>query len=136
MMRIPPVFALLTTSVVTLAIATAACGPNRSADPGAQLFQTKGCASCHGSDGEGRVGPALTGLFGTEITVLDPDGEPVTVKADAEYLRQSIVDPSAYVVEGFQTPMPPANLTPEELDLLVGYIESLGTESSTTTTTP
>lgn len=131
-MRIPPVFALLTAAVVGAAISVSACGSNASDDPGEQLFQTKGCAGCHGSAGEGRVGPALNGLFGTEITVLDADGNEVTVTADGAYLRQSITDPGALRVPGFQTPMPAANLSDEDLDLLVGYIESLGGTGSTT----
>lgn len=46
----------------------------------------------------------------------------------AEYLRQSIVDPSAYLVEGYPAIMPAGFdrlLTPEQLTDLVAYLESL-----------
>ena len=55
------------------------------------------------------------------------DGE--VVVADRDYLVQSIVDPSAHIVEGFFDAMPKDfgdRLSTDEIDTLVSYIESLG----------
>ena len=93
----------------------------------------KGCASCHGSNGGGGVGPAFVDLFGSETTVEikieSADGEVTTeqkvVTADRDYLVESITDPSAKTVEGYSLPMPRTELTPIEIDAIITYIEAL-----------
>ena len=97
-----------------------------AADEGRGLFRSKGCAACHGSDAEGGVGPPLIGLAGTEVQVQG--GE--TVIADREYLVESIVDPGAKLVEGYNLPMPTTNLSDAEIDDIVTYIEALTEASS------
>lgn len=87
---------------------------------GATTFASAGCGGCHtfakaGSDGE--VGPPLDDLA------------PAAEKAGmgvADYVRQSIVDPNAVVVEGFQPGVMPQtfgdSLSSDELDALVAYV--------------
>ncbi len=118
---------------VVLALASvsmlAACGSNAddtidlssSALKGRSVVRSKGCASCHGANGGGGVGPAFAGVYGSEV-VLD-DGE--SVVADREYLVESIVDPQAKIVEGYRLPMPRTELTDEEIDAVIDYIEEL-----------
>lgn len=109
-----------------MASGTAGCGANNTADsPEAQLYADKSCASCHGTNGEGRVGPSLVDLFGSTVSVTVDGGDKFDVVADADYLRESIVDPQAKITVGYRSPMPTVNLTPQEVDLLVDYIESL-----------
>lgn len=97
-------------------------------DPGQLLFQTY-CASCHTLDGTKLVGPSLKGLAGSRIQVKDhSSGELLTIEANAEYLRTSIVDPNAQLAEGYpENIMPPigAILTDAQLDDLVNYIVDL-----------
>src|SRR6185436_16039843 len=52
-------------------------GTSTPAAAGQQLFQSLGCSSCHGANGEGGRGPTLAGVFGaqTELTT----GDKVTV---------------------------------------------------------
>lgn len=96
-------------------------------------MRNKGCASCHGSDGGGGVGPTFVDLFGSETTVdietAGADGEVTTeqavVIADREYLVESITDPSAKTVEGYSLPMPRTELTQTEIDAIITYIEAL-----------
>lgn len=90
---------------------------------GEKLFQQLACNSCHRSDTQGR-GPMLAGLFGR--TVLLQNGE--TVVADENYIRESIVDPRAKIVAGFQPIMPSfkSQLSEEQLLQLIAYIRSLG----------
>lgn len=117
------VFALVSVSV------TGACGSNSgdSADlspaalEGREVVRSKGCASCHGSNGGGGVGPAFVGLAGADVPL--EDGR--TVVADRDYLVESIVDPQAEIVEGYRLPMPRTQLSPEEIDAVITYIEEL-----------
>jgi len=65
-----------------------------------------------------------------------------TVKADDDYIRNSILNPSSQVVEGFQPIMPTfkGQVTEEQLNALVAYVKSLsgvtGTSSSSSTAAP
>lgn len=116
-------------AVLAVAFLTA-CGADDStadielppaAEAGRSLFRSKGCAACHGSNAQGGVGPALAGLFGTEVPIQGRD--PVT--ADRDYLVESIVDPGAQLVEGYNLPMPTTKLSDAEIDEIVAYIEAL-----------
>jgi cytochrome c oxidase subunit 2 len=90
---------------------------------GAQLAEQQGCLSCHSTDGTTLVGPTWQGLYGSQGMLEDGS----TVVADEDYLRKSILDPGAQVVDGFPNIMPPAYtfLSDDELAALVAYIESL-----------
>jgi cytochrome c oxidase subunit 2 len=89
---------------------------------GRKLFQELACVTCHQEGSEGR-GPYLAGLFGKPVKLLD--GRSVT--ADEAYIRESIVDPSAKVVAGFQPIMPTFQglVSEEALLQLVAYVRSL-----------
>lgn len=98
---------------------------NGDAEAGAQLAQSTGCLACHTIDGTTSVGPTWQGLYGSTVTLADA----TTVEADAEYIRQSIVEPNAQVHEGFTSGLMPQNygeqLSEEEIDNLIAYIQSL-----------
>ena len=89
---------------------------------GKQLFTQLGCATCHRSDTQGR-GPNLAGLFGKSVQLSDGR----IVKVDENYVRESIVNPQAKVVAGFQPIMPTfqGQVTEESLGALVSYVKSL-----------
>jgi cytochrome c oxidase subunit 2 len=93
-----------------------------AASEGRSVARSKGCAACHGADGAGGVGPPFVGLFGSEVVVQGQD-EPVI--ADREYLVRSIVEPNAQLVEGYNLPMPRTELTDDEIDAVIAYIEAL-----------
>jgi cytochrome c oxidase subunit 2 len=57
-----------------------------------------GCVACHSTDGTDMAGPTWLGIFGSEETLQD--GETVTV--DELYITESIIDPGAQLVEGYQ----------------------------------
>ena len=94
-----------------------------------------GCASCHGSNGGGGVGPAFVDLFGSDVAVeiaADGDESNVTstvVTADRDYLVESITDPSAKVAEGYSLPMPTTELSQADIDAIITYIEALAPAS-------
>jgi cytochrome c oxidase subunit 2 len=98
-------------------------GNTTPAAAGQQLFQTLGCASCHGDTGEGGRGPTLAGLFG-RLTPLQ-NGE--TVRADEGYIRESILNPQAKLVVGFGPIMPTfqGQISEDQSVQLLAYIKSL-----------
>jgi cytochrome c oxidase subunit 2 len=90
---------------------------------GEELYKSKSCYTCHSVDGTSNVGPTFKGAFGHEVTLSD--GSKVTV--DENYVRESILDPRAKVVMGFQPVMPTyqGKLKAREVDALIAYIKSL-----------
>jgi cytochrome c oxidase subunit 2 len=92
---------------------------------GQKLFEYLACANCHRTDKPGRC-PNLMGLFGKseELTT----GE--TVRADEAYVRESILNPGAKIVAGYQNIMPSFQglVTEEDLLQLIEYIKALGAQ--------
>lgn len=108
-------------SIVTLAKPTL--------EEGLRLYQMIGCMACHSTDGStiGKVGPSWKGLFGTKRE-LGKGGK--SALADEAYIRESITNPSAKVVKGFEkfdTGMPiyAGILNESQIESLVLYIKSL-----------
>jgi cytochrome c oxidase subunit 2 len=89
---------------------------------GEQLFVAKACNTCHRPDSSARA-PILNGLFGTQVTLQD--GTKVT--ANEDYVRESILNPAAKIVQGYQPVMPTfkGQVTEEELIQLVNYVKTL-----------
>lgn len=97
----------------------------RTAASGETLFQTF-CAACHSLDGTKLVGPSLRGLASSRRTVRENGrGAPRTVVADLAYVRESILDPNALLVDGYQEGLMPAlgaALTDAQVEALAHYV--------------
>jgi cytochrome c oxidase subunit 2 len=93
---------------------------------GEELFSQRACNSCHRPDTEVR-GPWLGGLFGGQVRLAGGR----TLIADETYIRESILNPRAKVVAGYQPIMPTfqGQLGEEELVQLLSYIKSLPAKS-------
>jgi len=93
------------------------------AENGAKLFQDLACATCHLENGQGRA-PVLKGAYGKPVQLQN--GQTVTV--DDAYIRESILNPQAKVVAGFQPIMPTFQglVTEEQLLQLIAYVKSIG----------
>jgi len=92
---------------------------------GEQLF-AQTCMACH-MDVD-TIGPGLS-----HIAASAPEIAAELGMSTEEYLHQSIVDPAAYVVEGFQPIMPPAygdQYTEDEIQALIAYLLSQGGEAA------
>ncbi len=104
-----------------------AADPTKSDDPvvrGQAWAIQFGCAACHSFDGTDGIGPSWAGLFGKEETMEDGS----TVLVDAEYLIESIRDPGAQIVAGYQNVMPAnigEDLTDDQIADIIAFIESL-----------
>ncbi len=83
------------------------------AESGKRLFESLGCANCHKADSSGRC-PTLLGLFGSTVH------------------RESILQPQAKIVAGYQPIMPTFQGLVKEEDVLqlVEYIKSLAPKPS------
>lgn len=90
---------------------------------GAKLFTEKGCDVCHSVDGTPKIGPSWKGLFGKSEALVGG----TEAKVDENYLRQSILDPQAQVVQGFAPSMPPyqGQLSDKDITGLIEYIKTL-----------
>jgi cytochrome c oxidase subunit 2 len=94
---------------------------------GQQLYETLGCVSCHGAAGEGGRGPALAGVFGSQVFLTTGRA----IKADEGYIRESIVNPQAKLVNGFGPIMPTfqGQVSEEQLMQILAFIKSLQTQT-------
>ena len=112
----------LALAVCVLAVA---CAEPVATDPierGMQVYRDKSCASCHqiAADGGG-VGPPL-GHIGTAAASRKPG------TSAEDYIRESVLDPGAYVVPGYPDTMPRGltrGLTQADFDDLVRFLLSL-----------
>lgn len=119
-------------------------GPARpvaaSADPialGQALFAQSppACFSCHSTQpGAQVVGPSLAGVGARAAAVLASPGYTGKARTPEDYLRESILDPSAYIVAGptfsadGKSIMPAVYgtmLKPSDIDHLVAYLATL-----------
>ena len=94
------------------------------AQQGEKLFASMGCVTCHVPGG---LGPTLEGVFGKQRTFADGQ----SVKADDSYIRESILNPQAHIVAGYQPVMPTfqGQISEEQLMQLIAFVK--GSANST-----
>jgi mono/diheme cytochrome c family protein len=101
------------------------CAETAATDPierGMQVYREKSCASCHqiAADGGG-AGPPL-GHIGTVAESRKPG------TSGEDYIRESVLDPGAYVVPGYPDTMPRGltrGMSQADFDDLVRFLLSL-----------
>ncbi len=93
---------------------------------GKKIVQLKGCTSCHSVDGTALVGPTFKELYNHEVVVIE-GGKEKKIIADENYLRESILNPNAKIVKGFQGIMPSyqGQLNEDDILAIIEYIKSL-----------
>lgn len=92
---------------------------------GAQLLAIKGCTACHSLDGTKLVGPTFKGLWQRKEIVLT-DGVPREIIVDEEYLRRSMLEPNADIVQGYPEGQMPAQgplLKEGELEAIIEVLK-------------
>lgn len=90
---------------------------------GEKLYSRRGCSGCHSVDGSKRVGPSFKESYGNQRPLAS--GE--TVLADENYIRESILNPKAKVVAGYQPAMPSykGQLSEDDIYSLVEYLKTV-----------
>jgi len=98
--------------------------PVTVAEQGQKVFARLGCQECHGAGSD--LAPRLEGVFGSDVHLADGR----TVRADENYLRESILDPDAKLVAGFDASMSSfrGQVNEEDLLALISYLKSLPAE--------
>ena len=94
---------------------------------GQRIFEQLGCLTCH-QDSPRALGPSLAGVFGHPVALADGS----TVVADETYIRESILNPTAKVVAGYQPIMPSfqGQVSEEGILELINYIKTLAPAGS------
>ncbi len=94
------------------------------AEAGKVLYTEKTCNTCHSLDGSQTLGPSFKGLFASKERKL-ADGTVVPI--DENYIRESILQPQAKMVEGFSPIMPAfeGQLSEEDIANLIAYLKTL-----------
>jgi cytochrome c oxidase subunit II len=92
-------------------------------EAGKILYHRRGCAQCHSTDGTAGTGPSFKGIYGKSVKMSD--GRSVT--ADDNYIRESILDPQAKTVAGFQPVMSTYKglVSDDDITALIEFIKSL-----------
>jgi cytochrome c oxidase subunit 2 len=91
---------------------------------GQKYFNDFTCVACHSIDGSKKVGPSLKGIFGVEQVLADGS----KVNADENFLRESILNPNATVIQGYTAGVMPAfqgQIDDTKLNALIEFIKSL-----------
>jgi mono/diheme cytochrome c family protein len=97
-----------------------------SAEAGSKLYKSKTCFGCHSIDGSKLVGPSFKGIYGRAEKVAAGVGGPVSeIKADDAYLKESMLQPMAKIVEGYPPAMPVLPLNDLEVESLILYMKTL-----------
>jgi len=115
-----------TTSVA--ASVAAAASPTAT---GRKVMQNIGCFACHSIDGSKLVGPSFKNIWGETQTVVT-GGEKREITVDEEYVRRSIYEPNADVVDGFNRGLMVSyegQLSDEDIDNIIEYLKSLSDHS-------
>ncbi len=108
----------------TVRVAEAVDSPTAA---GKRIMTNIGCFACHSLDGSKLVGPSFKGIYGAERTVVTKREERQVV-ADDEYIKQSIYDPNADLVKGFNKGLMlsyQGQLTDTEIGQIIEYLKTL-----------
>ena len=137
----PKFFQTLWPVVVLSLLLTAACSSGNAdastnTDGGSQsteahpLFMERGCIACHVVEPgqEPTIGPSLVGVATRSVETIQLPNYTGQAETPEAYIRESILEPKIYVVDGYAPLMPgtyAAALTKEDLDELVTYLLTL-----------
>lgn len=121
-------FGSLTVDLTPRPVAASATAPV-SVEEGRRLYQLYGCIACHAIDDStlSRLGPTWKGLFGSQR----PYAKGVLrATADEAYLRESILEPAAKVVQGYERgeagmPSYAGVLSATQIESIIEFIKTL-----------
>jgi cytochrome c oxidase subunit II len=88
-----------------------------------EMLVARRCSGCHSVTGAANTGPTFKGLYGHEAAMADG----TTVMVEENYIRESIFEPRAKVVRGFEPVMPTfkGQLKDQEITAIIEYLKKL-----------
>ena len=92
-------------------------------DRGRQIYEKKGCNSCHTIDGTTKIGPSFKGSWGTTINTAQGP-----VKFDENYVRESVLTPTAKYRPGFPVGSMPSfegQLKEADIEGIIAWMKTL-----------
>lgn len=104
---------------------TLALAGSEESQQGFALLTQQGCTACHSLDGRRSIGPSFLGMYGREERLQDGS----SVIADEAYLRESIENPGAKVVAGYDNIMLPYRFDESELAAMMAFFRDIGQEA-------
>jgi len=93
------------------------------AERGKNIYETNLCITCHSLDGSKIVGPSFKGVYGRQEKLTD--GSTITV--DDAYIKKSVYEPAAQVVEGYPPAMPPyqGKLNDDQIKDVIEFLKTV-----------
>jgi cytochrome c oxidase subunit 2 len=94
---------------------------------GLEIIKKIGCVACHSTDGVNLIGPTFKNLYKSQRQVM-VKGTETSVVADEAYLKESILNPAAKVVKGFNNGLMLSykdQLNDEQIDQIIAYFKTL-----------
>ena len=90
---------------------------------GEYIYKNKACIGCHSLDGSNLVGPTFKGVYGKKGK-LQGGAE---YEANDQYIKRSILEPNADVVEGYAPAMPPyaGQLSDEDIAGVIAFLKTV-----------
>jgi cytochrome c oxidase subunit 2 len=100
------------------------------AEAGEMLVQRNGCLQCHSVTGAPGIAPTFKDLYGHAVPLKDGG----SVLADENYIRESIVDPMASIVAGYDPVMPTyaGKIKDKEIGYIIAFLKSISSLGGTT----
>ncbi len=98
---------------------------------GQEIAESFACTSCHSTTGEVVIGPSWLNLYGR----TEPLDDGTEVLVDEAYVRESILNPPAKMVEGFEDVMPTfSGISEEDIEDIIAFMASLSEEGEAAAT--
>jgi cytochrome c oxidase subunit 2 len=93
------------------------------ADQGKALYASRACIGCHSVNGSAGTGPTWHHMFGNPV-----ETDKGTVTVDENYVRESVLQPNAKIVKGFQGGIMPSyagQLKDDEIASIIEFMKTL-----------
>jgi len=95
--------------------------------PGLVIINANACTACHSLDGTRLVGSSFKDLWGSKKIVL-VNGKEKNITVNVDYIKKSIVDPDAEVVQGFNKGLMRSYkeiISDEDQDKIIEYLKTI-----------
>lgn len=104
-----------------------AAAGNAPGAAGEAIMRTQGCFACHTTDGSKLIGPSYLNLYGSQQVVLR-EGKEITITANDEYIKRSILDPNADITKGFPSGLMQSfrsTISDDDIAKIIEYLKTI-----------